>query len=365
MAGPVLPDVSTLLAAGIDPETGLPIKAVTKGQKQLKQAIKAQLRVKEENEFVNRFKWYNLPCNISSAELERMLYYKGQLCFFYSKDLEDFYFMPYALDGTIDFYGRYNRIHPVPMTSGTDDKGDKAQAQYLSELKLNCVYGVKMDPMIDDLLNSAVILRDYTNQLSQTCIARQILNDNLLDVMADCIPLMRTRLILGTGVKGVRVNDADQARSVKDGARALENAAIVGDAYVPIVGNIEFQELSDNAAGKSEEYMLAYQSLDNLRKETLGLPANGVFEKKAHMLAGEQAANGANVDLVLADGLQCRQNFCNIVNSLFGIGIWCEAAEEITNADIDNDGLTYESDQDAHHSGADTQGGTQNDDSTI
>ena len=46
------------------------------------------------------------------------------------KDLDEFYFMPYALDGTIDFYGRYNTIHPVPMTSGTDDKNGKAQAEY-------------------------------------------------------------------------------------------------------------------------------------------------------------------------------------------------------------------------------------------
>ena len=35
-------------------------------------------------------------------------------------------------DGTIDFYGRYNTIHPVPMTSGTDDKGNKAQAEHLT-----------------------------------------------------------------------------------------------------------------------------------------------------------------------------------------------------------------------------------------
>lgn len=360
MGKPLLPNLEPLWQAGIDPKTGLPVKMVSGNKKCLKESIKAQLRVKEENEFVNRFKWYNLPTNISSAELERMLYYKGQLCFFYDKDLEEFYFTPYALDGTIDFYGRYNTIHPIPMTSGTDDKNGKAQAEYLSMKKLKCVYGVKITPLeLKDLFESAVILRDYTNQLSQTCISRQVLNDNLLDTMAETIPLMRTRLILGTGVKGVRVNDADQADSVADGARSLETAAMVGDAYVPVVGNIEFQELTDNAAGKSEEYMQAYQSLDNFRKETLGLPASGTFEKKAHMLAAEQAANGSNVDLVLADGLQQRQNFCNIANSIWGLGIWCEAAEEITNADIDGDGLTYESDQDGHHTGA--EGGSDSD----
>ena len=29
---------------------------------------------------LNRFQWYNLPLDISSQELERLLYYRGQLC---------------------------------------------------------------------------------------------------------------------------------------------------------------------------------------------------------------------------------------------------------------------------------------------
>ena len=166
--------------------------------------------------------------NLPSQEVERMLYYKGQLCFYYDKDLEEFYFMPYALDGTIDFYGRYNTIHPVPMTSGTEDKGSKAQAQYLAEKKLKCVYGIKMPEDIkpEDLFNSAVLLHDYSKQMSQTIIPRCTVNDPLLDTMAECIPYMRTCLLAGSGIKGIRVNDADQADSVHDAARGMKNAAL-------------------------------------------------------------------------------------------------------------------------------------------
>ena len=131
-----LPDIQTLWQAGIDPKTGLPVKFGAGNKCVLKEDLKKFLRLIDEQDAVNRYVWYNLPANVTSQELERMLYYKGQLCFFYDKDLEEFYFMPYALDGTIDFYGRYNTIHPVPMTSGTDDKGSKAQAQYLAEKKL-------------------------------------------------------------------------------------------------------------------------------------------------------------------------------------------------------------------------------------
>ena len=123
-----IPDLETLLKAGIDPKTGLPVK-MGKGPKcTTKEDIKKFLRLIDEQDAVNRYVWYNLPANLTSQELERMLYYKGQLCFFYDKDLEEFYFMPYALDGTIDFYGRYNTIHPIPMTSGTDDKGNTKAA---------------------------------------------------------------------------------------------------------------------------------------------------------------------------------------------------------------------------------------------
>ena len=217
---PYLPDLETLWQAGIDPKTGLPLKFTSGNKCVLKEDIKKFLRLIDEQDAVNRYVWYNLPANITSQELERMLYYKGQLCFFYDKDLEEFYFMPFALDGTIDFYGRYNTIHPVPMTSGTDDKSSKAQAQYLAEKKLKCVYGIKLPEELtgDEFFGSTVLLHDYSKQMSQTIIPRVNVNDPLLDVMSECIPFMRTSLISSSGINGIRVNDADQQQNVTDAA---------------------------------------------------------------------------------------------------------------------------------------------------
>ena len=223
--------------------------------------------------------------------------------------------MPYALDGTIDFYGRYNTIHPVPMTSGTEDKGNKAQAQYLAEKKLKCVYGIDVEGK-QDVFKSTVLLHDYTKQLSQTIIARVNVNEPLLDVMAECIPFMRTALISSTGINGIRVQDADQQQNVTDAARSVENAALTGKPWIPIIGNIEFQELTNGQLGKAEEYMLAMQSLDNLRLSGYGIDNGGLFEKKAHELQSEADLNGGPVGLVLQDGLSIRQNFCNVCNSI-------------------------------------------------
>ena len=350
-----LPNLEPLYAAGIDPKTSLPIKLG--GLKCLvKENVKKFLRLVDEQDAVNRYVWYNLPNDITSQELERMLYYKGQLAFFYMKDLNQFYFMSYALDGTIDFYGRYNTVHPVPMTSGTEDKGSKAQSELLSKIKLKCVYGVKFpeDLELKDLTESCVLLHDYTKQLSQTIIPRKDINEQILDMMAECPAYMRTALISGTGIKGMRVNDADQEQNVVDASRSLEEAALTGKPWIPIVGAVEFQELTDGPVAKGEEYMLAMQALDNLRLSGYGLDNGGLFEKKTQELQSEADINGGPVGLVLQDGISIRQNFCNIVNSIWGLGIWCEPAENIVQADMDGDGLKYDRNDGSENSGTDT-----------
>ncbi len=319
MGKPAILDIDTLIQAGINPKTGLPVKLGGR-RCSTKEDIKRAIRKNDEQIFVNRYTWYNLPMNLTGAELERMLYYKGQLAFFYLKDLDEFYFMPYALDGTIDFYGRYNTIHPVPMTSGTDDKAGKAQAQYLSNIKLNCVYGIKLPEELkeEDLTNSAVLLHDYTKQLSQTIIPTQQVNDPIIDLEAECMPYLRTALLMGTGVKGVRVADADQADSVREGSRSMIDAATHAEPYVPITGAIEFQELTDGKVAQAQEFLMSMQSIDNFRLGLHGVQNGGLFEKSQYINNSQTDMNyaGGDIGLTLQDGLNIRQNFCNIVNSL-------------------------------------------------
>ena len=314
-----IPDIETLIQAGINPKTGLPLKFGNK-RCTTKEDIKKLIRKNDEQIFVNKYVWYNLPCNITSQELERMLYYKGQLAFFYMKDLNEFYFMPYALDGTIDFYGRYNTVHPVPMTSGTTDKAGKAQAEYLESLKLKCIYGVKLPEELDlnVLTDSCVLLHDYTKQLSQSVIPTQQLNDAIIDIEAEIMPYLRTSLLMGTGTKGVRVPDADAANEVFEADQELLNAALAAHPYAPIVSNLEFQELTDGTLSKSADYLQAMQAIDNFRLGLHGVPNGGLFEKNQYVNNAQTNMNlgGADVSLTLIDGLLIRQNFCNIVNSI-------------------------------------------------
>lgn len=362
MAGPNLPDYETLMQAGIDPFTRGPVKSVNvRDQKKLKRDLKQYLRIIDEQDAVNRYVWTNLPNNITSQELERLIYYKGQLAFFYMKDLDEFYFMPYALDGTIDFYGRFNTIHPVPMTSGEDsDKKtksqiarEKTQADLLSNIKLKVVYGIKLEEDLEeeDLTNSTVLLHDYTKQMSQSTLPRSLLNDSLLDAMANMIPFMNTKLMLSTGIRGVRVNDADQSQEIDKQGYKVEDYALNGKPWIPFQATLEFQELALQSGGQAQDYLLALQALDNFRLSGYGIDNGGLFEKKAHELQSQADLNGGPVGLVLQDGLSIRQNFCNIVNSIWDLGIWCEISEELLGYDANGDMIPYEESTDGAGSG--------------
>ena len=352
---PYMIDPSLYKQAGIDLKTGLPSRVVDGAN--LKASMKKVMRLIDEQDAVNRYKWYNLPCNISSEELERLLYYKGQLCFFYFKELDEFYFMPFALDGSIDFYGRYNTIHPVPMSSGTEDekakKAYESQRVLLSKLRLNVVKAIKSLEELkeDDLYNSTVILWDYSRQWGELNIPRKDVNDPLLDVISEIPCYLRTSLIASTGVKGMRVADADAKNEVRIASAQVLQCALSGELATPITSTIEIQELFDGPTGKAQEYLLAMQALENFRLSTYGLDNGGLFEKKAHKLEEEQEMNTSTVGLVYADGLALRQNFCNIVNSIWGTSLWCMPSESVLGADVDGDGDAYDSNNDGQNSG--------------
>lgn len=348
-------DLMLMAQAGLfNQKTGLPYKYGTNAPP-LKDNIRKLLRVQDEQDAVNRFTWYNLP-DITGQELERLLYYKGQICMFYNETLNKYFYLPFALDGEIDVYGRFLTVHPVPMGSTNaqnEDAKTKALGNWLSTIKLDVIYDIpKLEEMASlsdtgelifnfsplNLTKKTAILYDYTPQLSQTIVSRQMLNEGLIDVESDCIPFMRTALLNGTGVRGMRVTTEADAANVFAASEGLNQAALAGQKFIPIVGMTQFQDFTSESLAHAEEFLLAMQSLDNLRLGTYGLENGGLFQKKAHELQAEAAMNGGNTNLILQDSLAQRQRFCNRVNAETGLGIWCEISETASGLDKNLDG---------------------------
>lgn len=364
-----LPNIEPYIVADVNYATKLPNRLFGSTDFTLQKETVKFLEVIDEQDYVNRGKWFNLPKGIDSQELERMMYFKGQLCFFYEEATERFWFMPFALDGGLDFYGRFNRIHPIPFNEETKDMSTDERNEWaklralLSTIKLDVEYDVvDLDDENYDyekITHTAVILRDYTPKLSQTVVPRINLQKPLIEQEADFLCYTRTAGLIALGIKAMRVNDADQNNEVKQAALDYKTAALQGIPWLAITSSIEFQDLATSTGVKPEEFLLILQSLDNLRLRGLGIKNGGLFEKKAHELEEEAAINGGPVGFEAQDWITRRQHFCNVVNSLYGLGIWYEPSENLIETDKNADGALYDDDNEMYDTSVESEGGSE------
>ena len=109
---------------------------------------------------------------------------------------------------------------------------------------------------------------------------------------------------------------------------------------------LDFQDFTDGTIAKSEEFLLAMQSLDNIRLSGFGIENGGIFQKQERKLVAEADMAAGTVSFALQDGLAQRQRFCDIVNSIWGIGIACEVSEIASGMDKNGDmEISQEQDQ--------------------
>lgn len=316
--------------------------------KDLYEKLKWAIRIQEEQEFISCFKWYGLPEDISSEFLERLMYYKGTLCFFYYEPTKRFYFMPYNFRGSLDFYGRIEEMRAIPFYQSKKEKDADGKSKEMTADQLLLQYALYNVKNVDfskvysdeELMHSAVILNDYTPQFSQNSSIepRQAINDSFICKQADILSLLYTNLIAGSGVKGIKVPSAEAKKEALSVSKDIENSAKLGCIYIPILSSLDLQELSSNTRGKVEEYLMAYQSIDNLRKSMFGLSNNGVYEKKTQMLQDELGQRMSEVNTILKNRLNERQHFCLIANSIWGTNLWCDYSEEVIDNDMNKDG---------------------------
>ncbi len=344
MAGPKLPDYKTEIMMGIDPFTKLPTRIATESN--IKEKIRMNLRIMDEQEAVNRFKWYNLPDGIDSQLLERILYYRGQAILFYDDTLEKFFFLPFALNGSIDPYGRYLNVKALPFLGGTttDDKNGKLKV-WTDTITRKPVYSfeeVLQKPEEYDVKKYCVILKDYTPQEGENIVPRKELQEKLLDLMAEAFPMARTNLIANCGIQGLRVSEEDSKKQVEVMSQMIKRSALNGEPFTAVFGPTEFQQLTGGSTSKVQDFLMYMQSLDNFRRSCYGLKSGGVFEKKAHELQAEAMVNQSNTDLIYMDSLKRRQDFCDLINLVFGLMVWCEPSETATGLDANMDGSTID-----------------------
>lgn len=342
MAKPKIIDTELLESAGLVPSVKTNKKNIFR-DRTLKTSVKRALRILDEQNAVNRYTWYNLPSGLDGQKLERILYYRGQASFFFLPSLGQFYFLPYSLSGTINVYGEFMGITPLSFNGSTTDRDEQGKLKaFIPGMVKTPQYVVPFEVTQEIFEDGCVLLSDYTKQISQTVIPRAELQDDILDMMSEALPLANTALVASTGIKGVKVTDEGQAGEVTRAAIKTHDAALNGLPWIPITAMSEFQDLTtSNNGSRIEDYLLYMQSLDNFRLSLYGLDSGGLFQKKSHMLEAEQQMNAGRAKSAYQDGLTIRQKFCDIVNSIWGLGIWVEPSETII-GDKNYDGMVYD-----------------------
>lgn len=339
---------------GFNPKTGLPFK-FSVADKKIRSGVLAQLRIKDEQEFVNRFVVHTPGLNMSSHEFFRMLYYYPDLCLLHIDGKP--YLMPYALEGGLDFYGRYNHIHPIPLEQNEGDK-EGEQKKAIRELLKGFVrkpyYEIVLPEDVTEEMQeeACVLIRDYTPQRSNKILARCDIDETMNSLMADMFAYMRTALMTGSGVKGIRVNDPDAKDSVVSIANAIDDCALNSMPFVPLmtVSNLDLQELGGEGAMKAQDYMLAIQGIDNYRKQCLGIENNPMFDKKAYVNEA-QAMMGVSTSHTLIDSLSQLQNSFDIWNSIYGYEWYVEMNPNF----VANNQMMDESEADESEGGNDNE----------
>lgn len=334
-------DPNMWLSCGVDPKTGLPLKFeggvfdnITKAD------VRRQLNQIDLQTSLNKYTWYGLYPGLNAKIMERLFYFRGQFALIPYED--KFYSLPYTLNGEIDIYGRFKGISVLPFQGTTNDKkswlpGRIYEPVYDVQIPEDYA-GIEEDALFEILENKAVLFKDHSEALTQIVEPMVQTMSPTLDLMSEIFPFMRTALINSTGIRGMRVDNENDNTTVWNANVKVTEAALAGKPFIPVTASINASELTGGTVGKAEEYLLAMQSLDNYRLSLHGLSHGGLFQKKSHMLEAEQNANNGNSELVLLDGLRCRQEGCLIANSLWGGQMWCEISESVLNVDRDGDG---------------------------
>lgn len=305
---------------------------------QLLENIKYSIKVKDVQQFVNKGTWYNLPNGIDQELLERIIYYRFKATLFYVKENKTFYFLPFSLDGDINVYSRYREITPIPFGQTAD--GKDIDKPWIDGLKRTPVYEVLIPEQLtkEVIENACVILNDHTLLHSQNSIPANFRQEPLIDLEASIVALARTAIMNKAGTKGVRTNGPEEGSKIIQASKSKWLYALAGYTYLPIEQMFEKQDLDDaNSSAPIQEFMQMLQAVDNMRLDNLGIRNGGVFEKQGTILQTEADYGLGSTQIVEDDYVRVRQNFCNIVNSIWNLGIWYEPKSQMNDYEPSED----------------------------
>ena len=322
---------------------GIPVKGKRKGYAKdpIFDRIGDSFKNMDYQQYLTRFKWNNLPEGMDSELFERIMYFSGSAMFFYIKELDKFYFLPYGMAGDgvhtgIDFYGRFNKIKPYSFNGSTDGSGERKANGKMSQadiyLSTQIRDNIKDIPMVATeeeakkiYENGAVICWDYTPGLAYYANSRNRISQSYVKYMVQVLIQTKSALINSSGFNlfaadGEQDNDLMQMQidAINKDREEGQLAAVVSK----LLGNIE--NLQSNAPAAMQDFWASLQSVDNLRLKSMGIRNDGLQQKSQYQNIQEQSMDINDSLQVYWNSFMERIKFSAIVNSIWGLDIYPE-----------------------------------------
>lgn len=266
-------------------------------------------------QFLERYKWSNLPKGITQDLIERILYFRGRGVLF--KKYDEFFFLPFGLEGEIDTYGRYKGVKPLAF-NGTAQIG----GEFLPGMTLNVMRDKDEEGL--DPETYGIILYDTSIMLSQYNLPPFYQQMFIISEQADVLVLIKKNLINSTVLYTIVAQNDNQKTMIEQDLMNWADENLL--KYITVISSTQqVGELKGSAKLETQSLFEAWTSYDNLRKTMIGLKNNGLFQKTSHSLEMEVSNQEEQTDAVFTNGLRMRKDFCEMAKILFDIDIKVEA----------------------------------------
>ena len=294
------------------------------------------MREQNKIETIERYMWVNVPFGLTADIIERLLFYRGKGVFYFNDKVGKFQFLPFALNGVIDEYGRYTKCNTLPFTGVDTDEKKKKKTQSLVYEDLELVYDLPYDEETFNKINQqktfGIILNDSSLSISQQPIIRYNYVKPVLHMMATIMQIIHTAMFGNADHNLLQIENEGELDGVKSQIEAINQDILRGNRFTPIVGKLPITPLKTTNSADLEGLFNTFNSLNNFLKSITGVANAGVFDKKAHLLQDEQKLNGSNADDIYYNGLRLRQEFCLMVQAYYQYPIWCESKRGMSEA---------------------------------
>lgn len=294
-------------------------------------------------ETLERYNWINVPFGLTPDLIERVLFYRGKGVLYYNDNVGKFQFLPFALNGLIDEYGRYLRVNTLPFTGvdeykqegikRSDVKANAKKPRYVYQ-DLDIVYDLPYDEeslkIIREKKVVGIILNDSSIAVNQQPVIRSLYVEPVLRMLATLMQIINTAMFGAADHTLIQAENESEYASVVNGINAINQDILKGNRFTVVKSMGALTPLKTSNTADLEGLFGTFNSLTNFLKSITGVANAGVFDKKAHLLQEEQKLNGSNSDDIYYNGLRQRQEFCLMVQAYYGYPIWCESKRGMT-----------------------------------